>query len=206
MNFAYFRKSTKSFDETLADAKKAASTAGLVVGEELKLNDRGVAFSAVNPDWLAKIVAADRNLIGFVPGLIVVLKDKDSVFVGVSDPSLVGKIAHLHELHGMIEEMDVTYRKLVDEASAAGPRTITKIKLYSTASCQYCRMEKAFLDEKQVTYEQVMVDTNQAAAQEMVEKTGQMGVPVTEIIYDDGAEEYIIGFDKMRLSELLNIK
>jgi hypothetical protein len=40
----------------------------------------------------------------------------------------------------------------------------------------------------------------------MVEKTGQMGVPVTEIIYENGEEEYIIGFDRERLSEVLSLK
>jgi hypothetical protein len=40
----------------------------------------------------------------------------------------------------------------------------------------------------------------------MVRKTGQMGVPVTEIVYDNGEEEYIIGFDKERLSEILEVK
>jgi glutaredoxin len=206
MNFAYFRKSTRSFSDSVAAVKKQAQEMGLTVGEEIKLPSGSVAIAAINPTWLDKVAAADRNLVGFVPGYVVILQSGAEVSIGISDPGLVGKIAHLHELHGTIDEMEAAYRKLVDEAAAAGPRRIATVKLYSTASCQYCKMEKAFLDEKGVKYEQIMVDTNQAAAQQMVEKTGQMGVPVTEVVYEDGGEEFMVGFDKPALSALLGIK
>jgi len=72
-------------------------------------------------------------------------------------------------------------------------------------SCPYCKMEKAWLDENKVKHEVIYVDLNQEEAQKMVEKTGQMGVPVTEIKFDEGESEYIIGFDKPKLSQLLNV-
>ncbi len=77
-----------------------------------------------------------------------------------------------------------------------------KVKLYSTLSCPYCRMEKAWLDGNNIQHEVVYVDLNQSEARKMVEKTGQMGVPVTEILYESGKPEYIVGFDKMRLSQI----
>lgn len=62
-------------------------------------------------------------------------------------------------------------------------------------------MEKDFLKEHNIEFEEIDVSENQDAANEMVKKSGQMGVPVTEI--DD---EIIVGFDKERLKELLDIK
>ena len=80
------------------------------------------------------------------------------------------------------------------------------IKVYSTPTCVYCKMIKAYLDEKNVAYEDIDVSANQAAGQEMVEKSGQMGVPVSIITTDDNKEEIIVGFDKTKISQLLGIK
>jgi glutaredoxin len=83
---------------------------------------------------------------------------------------------------------------------------IKKIKLYATTTCPYCKMEASWLDSQKIKYEYTLVDLNPYAGEEMVRKTGQMGVPMTEIVYDNGKEEYIVGFDKERLSEILGIK
>ena len=82
----------------------------------------------------------------------------------------------------------------------------TSVKLYSTMSCPYCKMEKSWLEINNVKHEVIYVDLNQNEAKKMVEKTGQMGVPVTEIMYDEGEPEYIIGFDKSHLSQALGVK
>ncbi len=76
-----------------------------------------------------------------------------------------------------------------------------KIKVYSTKSCHYCTMEKDFLKQNKIEFEDVDVSDNQKAANEMVKKSGQMGVPVTEI--DD---EIVVGFDKEKLKKILSIK
>jgi alkyl hydroperoxide reductase subunit F len=76
-----------------------------------------------------------------------------------------------------------------------------EIKVYSTQTCPYCHQLKAFLDQNKVEYKDIDVGIDQKAAQEMVEKSGQMGVPVTEI---DG--EMILGFDVQALKEKLNLK
>jgi len=62
-------------------------------------------------------------------------------------------------------------------------------------------MLKNFLEKHKIEFEYIDVSENQAKAKEMVEKSGQMGVPVIEI---DG--EIIVGFDKAKISELLGIK
>jgi arsenate reductase-like glutaredoxin family protein len=67
-------------------------------------------------------------------------------------------------------------------------------------------MEQSWLENNKIKHDIIHVDLNPKAAQDMVEKTGQMGVPVTEITYDEGESEYIIGFDKPKLSQLLGIE
>jgi alkyl hydroperoxide reductase subunit F len=74
---------------------------------------------------------------------------------------------------------------------------MSKVTVYSTQTCQYCRMAKAFLEKHGVPYENIDVGSDNKAAEKMVELSGQRGVPV--IVIDD---EVIVGFDSQRLNEL----
>lgn len=75
------------------------------------------------------------------------------------------------------------------------------VKIYSTPTCGYCNMAKDFFKENNIQFEEYNVASDVEKRNEMVEKTGQMGVPVIDV---DG--ELMIGFDKSTLSNLLNIK
>ncbi|MEA3323094.1 MAG: glutaredoxin family protein [Patescibacteria group bacterium] len=81
---------------------------------------------------------------------------------------------------------------------------MAEVTVYSTPTCGYCTMAKDFLQEKGVEYTEVDVSVDQQKAQEMVEKTGQMGVPVI-IINKDGQEEVLVGFDQVQLTNLLGL-
>lgn len=74
------------------------------------------------------------------------------------------------------------------------------VKIYTTPTCVYCKLAKQFFGQHNVQYEEVDVTRNEAALNDMVKKTGQMGVPVIEV---DG--HMVVGFDKAKLSELLKI-
>ena len=76
-----------------------------------------------------------------------------------------------------------------------------KVTIYSTPTCPYCKMTKEFLTEKGVEFTNIDVSTDPKSAQEMIEKSGQMGVPVLDI---EG--EIIIGYDRERIASLLGIK
>lgn len=75
-----------------------------------------------------------------------------------------------------------------------------KVQIYSTPSCSYCHMAKDFFKKNNVSYEDFDVAVNLEKRKEMVEKSGQMGVPVILI---DG--ELIVGFDKAKISGLLGL-
>lgn len=72
------------------------------------------------------------------------------------------------------------------------------IIVYSTPACPYCRLVKEFLESKGVDYLEKDVSSDEAAGQEMIDKSGQMGVPVIEI---DG--EIVIGFDREKIEKLI---
>lgn len=73
-----------------------------------------------------------------------------------------------------------------------------KIKVYGVPACPFCNMTKKYLKDKGFDFEYLDVSLSQDLAKEMVEKSGQMSVPVIEI---DG--EIIIGFDKERIKKML---
>lgn len=74
------------------------------------------------------------------------------------------------------------------------------VKVYSTPTCPYCIRAKQFLKDNNINFEDVDVSVNETEAEQMVEKSGQMGVPVLDI---DG--EIIIGFDKEKIKEALGL-
>ena len=75
------------------------------------------------------------------------------------------------------------------------------IKVFSTPTCPYCVTLKEFIKQHGFEFEDIDVSKDDKAREEMVQKSGQMGVPVVEI---DG--KIIIGFDKAKICKLLNIR
>lgn len=76
-----------------------------------------------------------------------------------------------------------------------------KVRVFSTLMCPYCTALKSFLKENDVSFEEVDIAKDEKAKEEMVEKTGQMGVPVIDI-----GGEFIAGFEKEKICQLLNLK
>lgn len=72
--------------------------------------------------------------------------------------------------------------------------------VYSTPSCPFCKQTKAFFLEHKIDFTDIDVMADQDKAPEMIQKSGQMGVPVVDI---DG--QIVIGFDQKKLKELLKI-
>ena len=75
------------------------------------------------------------------------------------------------------------------------------VKVFSTPACPFCVTLKEFLKENKIEFEDLDVAENEMARDEMIEKSGQMGVPVIEI---DG--EIVIGFDQGKIKKLLKLK
>jgi glutaredoxin-like YruB-family protein len=76
-----------------------------------------------------------------------------------------------------------------------------KVKVYSAVWCPWCKKAKEWLAANKVPFVEVDVEKDPKAAEEMVKKTGQTGIPVIEI---DG--EAIVGFDVDRMKKALKLK
>ena len=80
------------------------------------------------------------------------------------------------------------------------PAKTSKVKIYSTSTCPWCMKTKEFFKANNVKYEEVNVGTDEKARNEMFEKSGQFGVPVTDV---NGT--IIIGYDKEALKKALSL-
>lgn len=78
---------------------------------------------------------------------------------------------------------------------------MAKVTIYTTPTCVYCKGAKDFFAENNIEYKEVDVAQDEKAREDMVQKSGQLGVPVIDI---DG--KVVVGFDKSKLSELLSLK
>ncbi len=74
------------------------------------------------------------------------------------------------------------------------------VKVYSTPTCPWCSMAKQYLDSRNINYEDLDVSKDRNAAAEMVNKSGQRGVPVLDI---NG--NIVIGFDKDKIDNLISL-
>jgi glutaredoxin-like YruB-family protein len=75
------------------------------------------------------------------------------------------------------------------------------VNIYSTPSCHFCHAAKDFFTEHHVAFTDFNVAADLPKRQEMIEKTGQMGVPVITI-----GDQIVVGFDEPKLRELLTIQ
>jgi glutaredoxin-like YruB-family protein len=76
-----------------------------------------------------------------------------------------------------------------------------RVTVYSSPSCSWCSTLKSYLKQHRIRYSDIDVSADQRAADELVKRSGQMGVPQTDI---NG--EIIVGFNKARINELLDIQ
>lgn len=75
------------------------------------------------------------------------------------------------------------------------------VTIYSTPTCHFCHAAKEFMTENKVEFTDIDVSTDAEKRQEMIEMTGQMGVPVIRI-----GDDVIVGFDEAKAKELLEIE
>jgi glutaredoxin 3 len=75
-----------------------------------------------------------------------------------------------------------------------------KVVIYSTPTCHFCQMTKAFLKENNIEFTDHDVSTDAERRKEMIEKSGQMAVPVVYV-----GDEMMIGFNKDKLSAALGL-
>lgn len=204
MNIAYFRTSTRDRVETLATLKQSALDAGFSLLGEVALSDgQSTLLVVCRPEWAQAVIGADPNLLGLLPCSVTVIDKGSSVVVGASTPALLGRAAPSLAVQEIAEQADAALRALVEQAAGVGALKPKRLLLYSSHTCPYCKMEKSWLEQRKTAFDLVYVDEDAKAAEDLVRRTGQMGVPVTEVVYDEGESEFVLGFDQARLQQII---
>jgi len=198
MRITYFRKTKITKEKIIENLKKYAENNKIEIWGIKEINN--ITLVAIYDKNLFETYKnINPELLAVLPMIIFIVNEGEINKVGILNPEILGSITDFQE----ISDVENKLKKLVDEISEAEERKIKKIKVYATTNCPYCKAEKEYLDSKGIKYEYTLVDLNPVSAQEMIEKTGQYGVPVTEIIFDDEDAEYIIGFDRERIEKIL---
>jgi len=207
MNLAYFRNSKSNLSKTIKNAQRELKSAKLeMLGTTELPNNTGEVIHFTNDSWTSNLIAIDHNLIALLPTDLVILKKDGKVMVGCGSTDVLGGVTNHPAVSRIAGEIGKTLKDIVNKSAGVGELKPKNIKLYSTMSCPYCKMEKSWLESKKIEHEVVYVDLNPKEAQNLVNKTGQMGVPVTEVLYDDADSEFIVGFDKPKLSSTLGVQ
>ncbi len=205
MNLSYFRKSNYSFEDTTQKTLNLLKTQGWTVVGEVKNKKNGIV-SAYKAEWLDNFASQEEHLLPLLPTTFFIVLTDSGVHLGAAEAKILSVATPNPALRKLAKTISDEIKLIVNQAGGVSELKPTVVKLYSTMTCPYCKMEKSWLDQNNIAHQVVYVDLDQKAGQEMVEKTGQMGVPVTEISYGEGEPEYIVGFDKSQLAEILNIK
>lgn len=79
------------------------------------------------------------------------------------------------------------------------------VTIYTTNNCHFCHLAKTWFQEKGVAYAEKNVEEDVAAQREMIEKTGQFGVPVIEIAEEGQEPLYVVGFERETLARELSV-
>jgi glutaredoxin-like YruB-family protein len=134
------------------------------------------------------------------------VKDIHTTFKITTVPSLIsfenGELKNVVKGCHQPEQFNTIFKKSAFIASGTDEEKIQRnVTVYTTPTCSWCTTIKRHLDENGVRYREVNVAADQKAAEEMVKKSGQQGVPQTDI---NG--QIIVGFDKTRINSLLGIQ
>ena len=167
-----YKQGSEHSDCALANLEKAA------------IENEDIAIMTANVAQVRDI--HEHYNISTVPSLLVFENgDYKNVIKGCQDEKVV----------------DALFRNAVFTAVGSGGEPQKSVTVYSTPTCTWCNTLKTYLRKHGIRFTDVDVSSDPSLAEELVRKSGQQGVPQTEI---DG--EIIVGFDKSRINRLLGIQ
>jgi glutaredoxin-like YruB-family protein len=170
----------------------------------LLLYKQGSSQSDCAFENIQKITEQEKNNLLCVADVNVV-KDIHPKYEITSVPSLLhfenGQLRKVIKGCHRPEQFQVIFEKPAVIVHAAGESKVKRnVTVYTTPTCSWCNTIKRHFQEHGIVYREVDVSRDLKAAQEMVRRSGQQGVPQTDI---NG--EMIVGFDKTRINTLLGI-
>lgn len=207
MNITYTRTSFNPYEEVLNNLHKQVDTGDWHLVGDIELpNSQGTIATVIKPQWLSTLTQHNVKNWSIIPVSIVIQRKDNQTSLNLLRPSIIGAISQDQTIAHLTSEIERETKDLINNIGSIEAPRPTKVIIYSTTSCPYCKLEGSWLDEQKIKHEVKYVDLNPIEAQQMVEKTGQMGVPVTEVQYADMEPEYVVGFDRPRLRTALGIE
>jgi glutaredoxin-like YruB-family protein len=143
-----------------------------------------------------RIFSADVNIV----------KDIHKVYGIDSVPSLLvfdaGRLSNIIKgCHDSSYFRALIQNNLFRTEATAGEKPVKRVTVYSTPTCSWCNTLKSWLKKNNIVFTDVDVSADQSAAEALVRRSGQQGVPQTDI---NG--QIVVGFNQQRLKELLEIQ
>ena len=204
MNIAYYRKSKFDFGQTLSNLLFKAKDLDFEVVSQTKIgSETELIVTLINGGLTQKVLKADANLVGLIPTSVAILNKNGEVVVGTGNPELMSGVTPNHDVQNYAAELTEKLKSLVNQTTGTGELKVLNVKLYSTHTCPYCTAEKDWLEKNMIKHETVYLEDSPKEAEYVVKSTGQMGVPVTEIVYEENESEFVIGFDRNKLATIL---
>jgi len=156
-------------------------------------------------DNLQKTNTDDKDFSVFIADVSAV-RDIHPVYQIKTVPTLLefdkGEFRNLYKGCQKPEVLKALFEEAVYYAQMAKEgKTVKQVTVYSSPTCTWCTTLKSYLNKNKIRYTDVDVSRDPNASQTLVARTGQQGVPQTEI---NG--QWVVGFDQKRLNELLEIK
>jgi len=143
---------------------------------------------------------------GFFAADVSVVRDIHQIYGVTTVPSLL--VFNGNKLTGIIKGChDSNYYKALAENSlfsasnSEDVNPVRRVTVYSSPTCSWCNTLKAWLQKNNVKYSDIDISRDQKAAEELVRRSGQQGVPQTDI---NGS--IVVGFDQPKLKQLLGIQ
>ncbi len=151
-------------------------------------------------------VSESSHNIRFYSADVTTVRDIHPSFGITTVPSLL--VFEGDKLTGVVKGcQDKNYYRALSEnqvfrvQSGSNGKSQPRVLVYSTPTCSWCNTLKSWLNMNKIAYTEIDVSRDQKAAQDMVRRSGQQGVPQTEI---NG--QMVVGFDQSRLKQLLDIR
>lgn len=151
-----------------------------------------------------KFVADNSDQTGFYSADVTTVRDIHANFGVSSAPSLLefesGELKNIYKGCYQRDQLLGIVNRQTAVVKTNGQKPAKNVVVYSTPTCSWCTTLKNYLRDNNIRFRDVDVSRNEKLAQEMVRKSGQQGVPQTEI---NG--QIIVGFDRERINRLLEI-
>lgn len=148
----------------------------------------------------------DSNEVRIFSADVNVVKDIHKIYGVESVPSLLifsdGRLVNI--IKGCQDSKyytALTHNNLFRSKGSSGKKPVKNVTVYSTPTCSWCNTLKAWLKKNNIPFSDVDVSRDQHAAEALVRRSGQQGVPQTDI---NG--QIVVGFDQQRLKEFLEMQ